>query len=121
MSHLDNAKAAWGAGVPDWIVTLATRCDAIGLKKTQTLVGYSSSTISYVLRRLYKAPYDPVELRVRATLMSENIACPELGELQLAQCLEWRDRAEDFQPTSSLRIRMLNACRICPHNAQKGG
>jgi len=119
VSHLENARAAWGAETPDWIEALATRTDKIGLKKTGSVVGYSSSAISYVLRRKYNGPYDPIELQVRASLMSESIACPELGEMQLAQCLEWRGRAEDFQSTSSQRIRMLHACRICPHNAKE--
>lgn len=120
VSHIANAIAAWGDNMPDWVRQLAARCDAIGLKRGAAQVGYSSSTISYVLNRRYSAPTDKIALRVRATLMAETRHCPELGELSLAQCLEWQERAEDFKPVSSQRRRMLNACRQCPFNNGKG-
>lgn len=121
MIHLKNARAAWGDDLPDWVQVLAERADEIGLKKTQQQVGYSPATITYVLRQKYNAPLGPIETRVRATLMSAKVTCPELGEVSLAHCLEWRDKGKDFKPTSSLRTRMLNACRQCPLNASKGG
>lgn len=120
VSHTANAEAAWGKEAPDWIGHLAARCDAIGLKRAAAQVGYSPSTISYVLNRRYSAPTDKIALRVRATLMSERRQCPELGDLTLAQCLDWQEKAENFEPVSSQRRRMLNACRTCPFNTGKG-
>jgi hypothetical protein len=120
VSHVANAIAAWGDEMPDWVRVLAERGDKAGLARTSSQVGYSVSTLSYVINGRYKAPTAKIELRVRATLMAATIPCPELGDLRLAQCLEWRERAEDFKATSSLRTRMLNACRQCPHNIEKG-
>jgi hypothetical protein len=119
--HVKNAIAAWAEQLPDWVRVLADRADEIGLKKTAAQVGYSAASITYVIRRKYNAPLDKIETRVRATLMAATVHCPELGKLSLAQCLDWREKEKDFKATSSLRTRMMNACRQCPINATKGG
>jgi len=120
MIHVQNATVAWDGELPDWVRVLAERADELGLKKTAAQVGYSAATITYVIRKKYKAPLDSVETRVRATLMAATVICPALGELSLAQCLDWREKEKDFQATSGLRTRMLAACRHCPMNATKG-
>lgn len=121
MSHLAKAQAAWGNALPDWVKVLAQRCDETSQSRAAGLVGYSAATLSYVIGNRYGGDMPAVEERVRATLMASTIICPEMGELSLAQCLEWRKRAEHFQPTSSLRRIMLSACRACPRNVGKGG
>jgi hypothetical protein len=107
---------------------LAGKCDETSQARAANLVGYSSTTLSLVIGNRYAGDMAAVEERVRATVMSESIRCPELGDLDLAQCLDWRKRAADFQPTSTLRRIMFDACRACPHNpaaqpspAKKGG
>ena len=113
---LDKARAAWGDAIPDWVEVLAGACDDRSQIKVARRIGYSAATVSYVLGNSYRGDLSAVEQAVRATIMAATIACPELGELALADCLEWRRRAQDFQPTSSLRTRMFNVCRVCERN-----
>jgi hypothetical protein len=120
--HLNKARAAWAAGLPDWVEVLAARCDTVGQATTARQIGYSASAVSCVIGRTYGGATGAVEQAVRATLMAATVACPELGELALARCREWADRSTDFQPTSSQRRVMFHACRACPTNhRQQGG
>lgn len=121
MSHLQKATAAWGNALPDWVKALAGKCDETSQARAANLVGYSSTTLSLVIGNRYAGDMAAVEERVRATVMSQSIRCPELGDLDLAQCLDWRKRATDFQPTSTLRRMMFDACRACPHNPASSG
>ncbi len=119
-AHREKAERSWQGEAPDWVAELAAACDRTSQVRTALVIGYSSATISYVLSNRYAGDMKAVEERVRATLMAAEIACPELGALSLAQCLEWRKRGREFRPTSSLRRVMFAACRQCPHNPERG-
>lgn len=121
MNHAAKAIAAWGKELPDWVRELAGKCDQTSQSRVASLVGYSATTLSLVISNRYTGDVGAVEERVRATIMSAEIGCPELGPLSLAQCLEWRERSSDLKPTSSLRRIMFDACRRCPHNPASGG
>lgn len=114
MSALDKARAAWGDDLPDWVEALASACDKSTQAGTARRIGYSPATVSCVLVRRYAGDTAAVERAVRATILAETADCPELGEIALADCLEWRRRSGDFAATSGLRTRMFAACRACP-------
>lgn len=113
---LDKARTAWGGDIPEWVEALARACNETSQVKVARRVGYSAATVSYVLANRYVGDMAAVEQAVRATIMAATITCPELGELALTDCLEWRRRSQDFQATSSLRTRMFNVCRVCERN-----
>lgn len=120
MSHLANAADAWGDALPDWVKALAAKVDETSLSRCRVLVGYSAATISYVIRRRYPGDMAAVEERVRATLMASTVICPEVGEMSLASCIEWRGRCADFKPLSGHHRKMRDACALCPRNAGNG-
>lgn len=77
--------------------------------------GYSAAAVHQIMHGTYKAKsVTPIEDAIRATLMCETIACPELGEIALADCLQWQAKAEELAATNPLRVRMYRACRSCP-------
>lgn len=120
MSHLAKALSAWGDAAPDWVVELAKACDGTSQNQVARQVGYSAATISYVLKNTYTGDLEKVAQAVRANVMNGVHVCPQLGEIALADCLDWQRKAEAFAPTSSRRLVMYRACRACPHYA-KGG
>jgi hypothetical protein len=117
MSFVTKAHNCWGDALPDWVLALAEAADASSQNKVATQIGRSSAAISNVIGNKYPADTAPIEAVVRATLMAENINCPEVGPMPLAQCHEWRARcANDFQPLSSVHRTMRKACAACKHN-----
>lgn len=113
---MTRARSAWGEALPDWVEALAQAADTSSQARAAKAIGYSAATVSCVIARRYSGDLARVEESVRAALMHGAIVCPELGDLALAQCLEWRGKAKDFQPTSTQRRIMYRACRGCPHN-----
>jgi hypothetical protein len=118
----DNAKAAWGAAMPDWIGILAAACDRSSQSMVAKQLGYSSSVISSVLRRNYVGSLETVEKAVRGALMAETLNCPVLAEIATHECLANQKRAREFSAGSSIRVRLYRACRgPCPHSRIAGG
>lgn len=116
MSARDKIETAWGGEAPDWVEALAQACDETSQAKTARRLDWSPATISLVLSNAYPGDVAAVEASVRALIMAETVSCPELGDMALAQCLEWRAKSATFAPTSGLRGRMFDACRACPRN-----
>jgi hypothetical protein len=118
-SFVSKAKAAWQPA-PDWILALAERADAEGLKGAAAAVGYSGSLVSNVLAGKYQASLHNVERRVRGAFMG-GVNCPGTGDvMSTAACLDWQQKP--FEPSSQLRCRMYRACRSgCPHFGSMGG
>lgn len=118
----DKAKAAWGGHAPDWVMVLGAEADRL---RSQTAaaksIGYSGATVSLVLSNAYRGDLTRVEERVRAALMATSITCPEMGDMPLSVCLDWRVKARDFSATSSQRAVMYRACNRCPFNPSIGG
>lgn len=111
-----RAAAAWGEDVPDWVAALAQAADTTSQARAAHRIGYSAAVVSLVLAGRYPGDLEKVETAVRAHLMAGTVACPELGSLPLADCLEWRRKAAAFAATSSRRLLMYRACRACAHN-----
>lgn len=113
---VEKARSSWGPVLPDWVLVLAETCQ----RSTQTAVAkrlnYSPSVVSAVLSNAYqKGDMVKFEQMVRGALMSETVACPELGDIARNQCLDWQ--AKPYAPTSSQRVRMYRACRDrCRHS-----
>ena len=123
MSAHDTVRECWGADAPAWVFKLAEACDeGDSQAAVARRIGLSPSAISMVLRRRYgvdgrRGNLATVEDRVRAELMGDSVACPAVREdISLARCLEWRERAKEFHPINSERVRMYRACRACPNN-----
>lgn len=119
-----TAKASW-KDMPDWLVVLAEACDRSSQSKVAKRLGYSGSVVSSVLNRKYNGDYSAVEKSIRGALMAEVLDCPVLGDINTKLCLEHQKRARNFQPTSSMRVRLYKNCRgACLHsrlNVNQGG
>lgn len=115
-----RASAAWGAGLPDWVMALARACDAPGTTQRQVAatVGYTPPVISQILNATYKGNLRRVETVVRGAFMAEAVDCPVLGNLPVNECLEHQRR--DFDGANHQAVALYRACPGCPHK-QSGG
>ncbi len=124
---LATAQAAWAeveGGMPDWVMVLAEACDRTSQNAVARRIGMSASVVSCTINRTYKGLLDGIEARVRGALMSEEVDCPVLGQLRKDACLDHQKRAQTFSATSTMRVRMYQACRGgCVHSrlSQKVG
>ncbi|MDK3072730.1 hypothetical protein QO034_06380 [Sedimentitalea sp. JM2-8] len=118
MDRMEIAREYWGADVPDWIRALVVACDAPGASQNRVAkrLGYTGGVVSQLLRKAYPGNLDRIEDRVRAIYMGGQIACPALGEIGSAACLDWRDRSVALGSVSPMAVRMFRACRACPRN-----
>lgn len=107
---------------PDTLAALQAAHGRQGsLKKTGLLLatadrpqGYSGATVSQLLSGTYPGGVARIEAAIRATLLSESLTCPELGEIRVAACRDWQ--AKPFAATNAQRVRVYRACRAgCPH------
>lgn len=110
------ARDAWGVQIPDWIEALAQECDRSSQNRVAAKLGRSAALVSQVLRNKYPGDLDGLEERFRAEFQAAEITCPALGAITLTSCLDWRRKAQNFQNTNSLRVRMFRACAGCPKN-----
>lgn len=117
---LDTARAAWGAGLPDWVEVLAIECGRRSQIAVAKDLGRSGAVISQVLRKTYPADYRHIEERVRGVFLDAVISCPALGDTPLQECQDWRKKARDFAMGNPLRVRMYRACALCPRNQKEG-
>lgn len=116
--YLEKAVAAYGENIKDWIKALATRCDELSSQaRAGAEIGYSAAAVSTLLSGKYKATTEKIEQAVRARLMAETVDCPYYGDMDLADCLEWRALAKaPFRSISSLHTEMRGLCGRCPKN-----
>lgn len=115
MTALEKAQLAWGAGLPDWVMVLASACDTTTQSEVTSRVPYSAATLSYVIANKYKGDLGKVEQAVRGALMGKTVLCPLVGELATDTCLG-HQRAK-WAPHNPQRIAFWKACRSgCPHS-----
>ena len=107
---LDIAREAWGEPLPDWVETLALACRKTSQARVAAQLDRSGAVISQVLRKIYPAEMDRIEVRVRGVFMEGRVACPGQGEIALQLCQDWRDKAGNFVLGNPLRQRMHRAC-----------
>lgn len=109
-----KAKAAWGDGLPGWMLALAEACDGASVRRCAEKLEVSPALISRVLNGRYQASLDFLAGRVRAVLLTENVACPVLGKISAATCHE--EQRKPFVSVNPLAVAVYRACRNgCPH------
>lgn len=118
-SATERARAAWGGGLPDWVIALAEACDAPGASqaKVAARLGYTPPVVSQLLNARYKGDLTRAERVVRGAYLAETVPCPVLGDLPVNDCLS-HQRA-DFDGANHIRVSLYRACRGgCPHAQQ---
>lgn len=91
---------------------IAERNDQRGLggaAKVARLLGVSQSHLSQFRKGTYPTP-EPILRRIREVLGGETVACPEMGQITLADCSAHRKRPP---MTDSFFARMYRACQQC--------
>lgn len=112
--NIDAAKAAWGAGIPDWIIILAEECDRAGQAPTARRIGVAKTTVNEIVRNKYKANTKNVEQKVRGALMGKTVACPVLDEITVDHCIQNRKRK--FSAANPINVALHRTCPTCVHN-----
>lgn len=120
VTPLEIAREAWGEPLPDWVETLAIACGKTSQAKVAAQLERSGAVVSQVLRKIYPADMDRIEVRVRGVFMDGRVACPGLGEIALQLCQDWRDKAGVMVLGNPLRQRMHRACKSCPRYLSEG-
>lgn len=92
---------------------IAERHDAAsgkgGAAKVARMLGISDSQLSQYRKGVYASP-DTIRQKIREVLGGETVACPELGEITLAECAAHKKRPP---MTDSFYARIYRACRRC--------
>lgn len=115
LDNVEKVQAAWGSP-PDWVTVLAEACNLESQSAVARRLDYSPAAVNYVLSNSYqKGDMGRFEQVVRGVLMAQTVPCPRSGDIAMNVCLEWQKKP--FDPTSSHRVRMYQACRSgCPHS-----
>lgn len=100
-----------------WIDVLRQECEGNSLRTVGAKIGYSSATVSLVLKGTYKGDLKAVEKAVTLKLMRSSIPCPVLGEITASDCSG--HQAKPFTSASSASVRLYRACRTCPFNTKR--
>lgn len=117
---VDQAKAAWGAAIPDWVVRLAEECDLTSQNRVAKRLGVSAAMVSNVRANKYTGTLTRLEDKVRGVYMSGTFECPALGNIPTNECRDWRDKSKVFGAANPLRVRMYAACHACEINSKEG-
>ncbi len=115
--NLERARAAWGKIPPDWIVVLASECDASTQEKVGKRLGISGSAVNQALGNVYKGRMDRVEACVRGEYMKAVVGCPVLGEISTRDCIA--NQTRKFRPTNPLTVALRRACPACPNREDR--
>ncbi|HAS88148.1 MAG TPA: hypothetical protein DCS48_02430 [Desulfovibrio sp.] len=116
-SAVRTANKAWG-DVPDWVQILAQTCDDMESQhQTAKKVRISPTAVNQVLKCKYPGNLGNVEDKVRASLMTDKVSCPVLGEIGSSQCLE--NQGKQFSAASSLKVQLWKACQGCEQNLNR--
>lgn len=103
----------WGEDAPDWVIALADACADRSQTAVARQIGFSSTTISQIMRKKYDASMDSIAAAVKGAFLGSHISCPILGEIARDKCVNEQRR---ITPGSSpVSIRLHRACRSgCP-------
>lgn len=117
IDYLAIATEAWGP-LPDWISVLVDEANGSTGAAVAARIGYSSSTVSDVLRNKYRGDLVRVEQAVRGALMGATVSCPVLDRISRTRCLN--EQKQPFRATNRMTVRLYHACRGgCPHALKK--
>ena len=114
---LANARAAWGAALPDWVEVLAEAANAHTATEVARRIAYSTAVVSSVCSGKYAGDLGRVEAKVRGVFMGDVVACPVLDEIPRDVCLA--EQKKRFFGTSSIRTKLYRACPACAHSRQR--
>lgn len=109
-----KARDAWGGDLPDWVLGLAQECAKASQNKVALRMDYSAALISQVLSRKYPGDLTAVRDRYLGIFEAQVVDCPELGNMPLNVCQDWRKRARHLQPANARNVQMFRACTRCP-------
>ena len=110
----NNARAAWGLALPDWIEVLAAECDRASATAVAARLGYSVAVVSGVVRGNYRGDLGKVEQKVRGAFMGALVMCPVLDEIARDVCMA--EQGKKHIGSSSTRAKLFRACRTCEHS-----
>lgn len=116
---IEKAHRCWGENTPDWVEGLARACMDSSQNKVAKAMGYSASLVSSVLSNRYPGDLERVEAVYRGVYERAVVECPELGEMALNVCRDWRRKMDKFSPANSQNVMMYRACRRCPLNKEE--
>lgn len=111
---IQKARDAWGDDLPDWVLGLAQECAKTSQNKVAVKMGYSAALISQVLSRKYPGDLSGVRDRYLGIYEAQVVDCPELGNMPLHICQNWRKKARQLQPANARNVQMFRACTRCP-------
>lgn len=109
-----KARDAWGDDLPDWVAGLARECAKTSQNQVARRMSYSASLVSNVLGRKYPGDLAGVRDRYLGIYEAKTVDCPEMGNVPLDRCQDWRKRARHLQPGNAMNVRMFRACNRCP-------
>ena len=112
-NFMANARAGWGEALPDWIIELATQCDAATASAVARRIDYSVAVVSAVIRGNYKGDLAKVEQKVRGAFMGATVMCPVLDEIARDVCIA--EQGKKHLGSSSTRAKLFRACKTCIH------
>lgn len=110
---LTNARAAWGEALPDWVIELASQCDAATASAVAKRIDYSVAVVSAVVRGRYNGDLGKVEQKVRGAFMGAMVMCPVLDEIARDVCIA--EQGKKHLGSSSTRAKLFRACKTCVH------
>ena len=112
-NFMANARAGWGAALPDWVIELATQCDAATASAVARRIDYSVAVVSAVVRGRYNGDLGKVEQKVRGAFMGATVICPVLDEIARDVCIA--EQGKKHLGSSSTRAKLFRACKTCVH------
>lgn len=98
-----------------WLQALADACAVSGQGAVARRIGYSTGTVSGVLRGTYRGNLARVQAAVEGALLASEVECPIVGTIPRQRCIEHQRRP--FTPTNPASVQLYRACRGgCPHS-----
>jgi hypothetical protein len=101
-----------------WLEILGRRVEEKGNRIAARELGVSPSTVSLVMAGKYGASTSNIEARVMAIYgRGGKVECPELGEIDAAECAETHERARKFGRRATGNpetLRLYLGCLKCP-------
>ncbi len=85
--------------------------DKLGLQAVADRTGYSRSAICHVQRGTYKGRGEKILRRVEEVYSQRPVACPILGEISFARCVEEKHRP--FAAVNPIRVSLARTCPTC--------
>lgn len=123
VDFIAKALAAWDNNPPAYVVKLSEDCQKVGQAAIAKRIGYSVSTVSYVLGNKYPGDLAKVEAAVRGALMGAKVMCPVFGEMDTDYCLA--EQRKTHMTGTPERARLYRLCRgigvpKCEHSLIRG-